>query len=142
MRQTEKIDIPIIKLFTDCETKQSVYKKIIELSSLLPPFSEEKKTENNRITGCQSVTFISHVVEENTLIWSGYSDALITKGLLYLLITFYNRKTPLEVLQKNPDFLQELQIAESLSMNRANGLNHMIQFFKKTALMELKKSAV
>ncbi|MEL7432200.1 MAG: SufE family protein [Chlamydiota bacterium] len=119
--------------FIDCPSKESIYRKVMELGKDLPPMDPKYKNHLSRVSGCQSETHIHPYTKNDQVFFEADSDALIAKGLAYLIITFYSGLTPKEILLTKPLFLEELGITSSLSMNRANGVAQMILFIQKSA---------
>lgn len=122
--------------FTQCLTKQEElkkiihtelspeerYSKIISFGNQLPPFPESERKEENRVTGCQSLTYLTGHLENQKMIFHGHSEALITKGLISIVLYVYQNETPQTILQCKPIFLNSLGILASLSPTRAHGL--------------------
>lgn len=121
-------------LFKNCTSPQEKYQKIIELGKQLPAFPEEKKISENIIQGCQSIVYFDSKLQNGKLFFSAYSDALISSGLAYLLITAYNDHSPEFILKTPPTFLQQLQINTSLTPGRSNGLASMFLRMQQDAL--------
>ncbi len=121
-------------LFVNCTTEEDRYKKIIELGALLKPLPPEFKVDVNCVHGCQSTLYLRSWVEKGKVFFEAESDALISRGLAYLLIVAYSGEEPEAVLKCPPDFLEELKITASLSPNRASGLYSMHLRMKQDAL--------
>lgn len=121
----------IIQEFSALGQWEDRYKKIIELGKALPPFPEELRTEQNIVKGCQSQVWLSAKLDEQGhMILHGYSDALIVKGLVGLLLKVYSGAAPAEVLTTPPEFLRALGFEGNLSPSRANGLHSMLKQIK------------
>jgi cysteine desulfuration protein SufE len=121
-------------LFSSCETEEQKYDKIIELGKHLDPFDPSYKTEDRRVTGCQSLMYLHSTKQEDKICFNASSDALISSGLAYLLIAVYSGETAETILKCPPNYLQELNITDSLTPNRANGLYSMHLKMKQEAL--------
>lgn len=107
------------------------YKKIIEMGKALAPMSEELKTEQNIVKGCQSQVWLhAGLNPQGQIELVGDSDALIVKGLVALLLNVYSGATPAEVLSTPPEFLRALGFEGNLSPSRANGLHSMLKQIK------------
>ena len=106
------------------------YEYLIELGKGLEPFPEEKKTEERLIKGCQSRVWLDCEVRDGCLWFTADSDAIITKGIISLLIDVYSGCTPEEIAGDDFSFLEEIGLRENLSPTRANGLVSMIQTIK------------
>ncbi|MBM3201522.1 MAG: SufE family protein [Chlamydiae bacterium] len=115
-------------------TSEEKYFKIISFGSRLSAFPPEEKKEENRITGCQSITFLIGQKEEGKIFFKAYSEALITKGVIALLIEVYQGQTPETILKCPPHFLQTLGIFASLSPTRAQGLKSFYEKMLKIAV--------
>ena len=106
------------------------YEYLIELGKGLEPFPEEKKTEERLIKGCQSRVWLDCEMRDGRLWFTADSDAIITKGIISLLIDVYSGCTPEEIAGDDFAFLEEIGLGENLSPTRANGLVSMIQTIK------------
>jgi cysteine desulfuration protein SufE len=110
------------------------YEYLIELGKSLEGLPEEKKTEDRLIKGCQSRVWLDTEYDGQHLNFSADSDALITRGIISLLVNVYSGCTPQEILQDNFSFLDTLGLRENLSPTRAGGLASMIETIRKKAL--------
>ena len=97
------------------------YEYVLWLAKKLPNLPEELRTERLKVKGCVSQVFVLGSFIEGKLQWQGYSDALITRGLLAFLIKGLNKLTPQEVLDINPSFIKATGLQGSLTPSRANG---------------------
>lgn len=105
------------------------------MGQALAPLADELKTDDVKVRGCQSqVWLVAKLNEAGNILFQADSDALIVKGLVALLIRFYNDRTPEEILNLQPEFLRELGFEANLSPSRANGLQAMIKQMKYYAL--------
>jgi len=118
-------------LFTDWMEK---YEYLIELGKALPPYPQEKKREENLIAGCQSRVWLHVQNEDGVLTFAADSDAIITKGIISLLINVFSGHTPNEILEANLYFIDQIGLREHLSPTRANGLLSMIKQIKMVAM--------
>ena len=109
------------------------YEYLIELGKALPPYPEEKKTDDRLIKGCQSRVWLDTQVESGTLVFTADSDAVITRGIISLLISVYSGRTPAEILSDDFAFLDAIGLRQNLSPTRANGLVSMIETIRKKA---------
>ncbi|MBO7603634.1 MAG: SufE family protein [Bacteroidales bacterium] len=123
----------IIDDFSLYEEWLDKYEYIIELGKALPPFPEELKTEDRLIKGCQSRVWLDCEVSGGVLVFRADSDAIITKGIISLLISVYSGQTPQEILNDDFSFLDALGLKENLSPTRAGGLASMIATIKAKA---------
>lgn len=125
-------------LFTDWMDK---YEYIIDLGKNLPLADEAAKRDENLIKGCQSRVWLQCSLEDGLLRFKADSDAIITKGIISLLIRVYDGHTPEEILSSNISFIEKIGLAENLSPTRANGLLSMINQIRAYALVYSKKDA-
>lgn len=119
------------ELFDDWMEK---YEHIIELGKDLPLIAEEHKTEDNLIKGCQSKVWVWAVYEDGKISFTGDSEAIITKGIIALLIRVLNNTSPEEILKADFEFINQIGLQDHLSPTRANGLLGMIKRLKELAL--------
>ena len=110
------------------------YEYLIELGKSVPKISDKNKNEDNIIKGCQSKVWL-HAEKENNLIkFYADSDAIITKGIISLLIRTFSNQNPSDIINANTDFIDKIGLRQHLSANRANGLNNMIKKIKYYAI--------
>ena len=109
------------------------YEYLIELGKNLGDFPEEKKTEDRLIKGCQSRVWLDCEVKDGRLFFTADSDAIITKGIISLLIGVYSGRTPEEIASDDFSFVEQIGLKENLSATRANGLVSMISTIKQLA---------
>ena len=121
----------VIEDFSLYEEWLDKYEYLIELGKALEPFPEEKKTEDLLIKGCQSRVWLESSLRDGKLFFRADSDALITKGIISLLVGVYSGATPAEIAADDFGFLQEIGLKENLSPTRANGLVAMVERIKE-----------
>ena len=109
------------------------YEYIIELGKKLDSFPENKKTDDRLIKGCQSRVWLDWEVKDGKLYFTADSDAIITKGIISLLISVYSGRSAEEIAGDDFSFLEKLGLKENLSPNRANGLESMVETIKRAA---------
>jgi len=109
------------------------YEYLIELGKNLEPYPEENKTEDKLIKGCQSRVWLDASVEDGKVFFKADSDAIITKGIISLLISVYSGRDPKEIAGDDFSFISEIGLKENLSPTRANGLVSMIDRIKAIA---------
>ncbi len=102
------------------------YEYIIELGKNLPPIDPAAKTDGHLIKGCQSRVWLDCRIKGDALEFTADSDAIITKGIISLLIRVYSGRTPREILSSDFSFIDRIGLKENLSPTRANGLVSMI----------------
>jgi cysteine desulfuration protein SufE len=103
------------------------YEYLIDLGRALPPFPEDRKTEENRIHGCQSQVWLRVEPRDGRLHFDGTSDAAIVSGLIAVLLRVYNDRKPQDILATPPDFIGALGFRDHLSPTRSNGLHAMLE---------------
>jgi cysteine desulfuration protein SufE len=133
-KQNEIIDD--FSLFEDWMQK---YEYIIELGKDLPLIEDSKKTEDRLIDGCQSKVWLDSTVVDGKMSLSADSDAIITKGIIGLLIRVLNNESPEDVAKADLFFIKEIGLQEHLSPTRANGLLSMVKKIKMNALTALSR---
>lgn len=118
--------------FDDWEDK---YKFVIDLGKELPDIADDLKTDENLIRGCQSQVWLSHHRHnDQTLEFLVDSDAFIVRGLINIVLSVYNHKTPKEILDFDIEgFFAELELLSHLSQTRGNGLRAMIAKIREIA---------
>lgn len=124
----------IISEFSLFDDWMDKYNYIIELGKTLPLIDEEFKTQQYVITGCQSKVWLHARLEDGKIIFTADSDAIITKGIVNLLIRVLSGHTPDEVLEADMAFVDAIGLKEHLSPTRSNGLTAMIKQMKLYAL--------
>lgn len=123
----------IIDDFGQFEEWLDKYEYLIELGKGLEEFPEEKKTEDRLIKGCQSRVWLDCEELDGRLWFTADSDAIITKGIISLLIDVYSGCTPEEIAEDDFGFIAEIGLKDNLSPTRANGLVSMIETLKSYA---------
>lgn len=121
-------------LFERCVTPEQKYEKIIELGRTLAPYPFAFKTSDYLVKGCQSVMYLHSQLINGKVHFQAYSEALISAGLVALLLLVYTDEPPEAILACSPRFLEELDIYHHLSPGRSNGLASLLQRMKKEAL--------
>ena len=121
----------IVEDFSQFDEWLDKYEYLIELGKNLEPFPEDKKTEDRLIKGCQSRVWLDCEEHDGRLWFTADSDAIITKGIISLLIDVYSGGTPEEIAADDFAFLEEIGLRENLSPTRANGLVSMIETIKR-----------
>jgi len=116
------------------------YEFIIEIGKELSVFEDRYKVEDNLIKGCQSRVWVQADFKNDIIQLSADSDAIITKGIIALLIRVLNNQKPEDILQAKLTFIKEIGLQEHLSPTRANGLLGMVKQIKTYALAYMAKS--
>ncbi len=110
------------------------YEYIIELGKNLPLIKEEYKVDENLIKGCQSKVWLQGEKDNDKIVFTADSDAILTKGIIAILIRVFSNQTPKDIIDAEMDFIDEIGLKEHLSPTRANGLVSMIKNIKMYAL--------
>ena len=134
MNTIEAIQHEIIEEFSLFEDWMQRYEYMIDLGKSLPLIDEAYKTEDNIIKGCQSKVWIHAALENDHLKFTADSDAIITKGIIALLIRVFSDQHPKAILEAHTDFIDKIGLKEHLSPTRANGLVSMIKQIKMYAV--------
>lgn len=124
----------IIDEFAIYDDWMDKYEYIIELGKDLPIIDESKKTDNRLIEGCQSRVWLDTEIEDGKMRFTADSDAIITKGIIGLLIRVLDKETPKAVATADLHFINEIGLHEHLSPTRSNGLASMVKKMKLNAL--------
>ena len=125
----------IIEDFTELEDWMDRYQLLIDMGSGMEPLAEEHKTEQNLIDGCQSRVWLHATKsDDGTLHFEADSDAVITRGIISLLIRALDGQTPKDILAADLSFIDAIGLKEHLSPTRSNGLTSMVKQMKMYAL--------
>ncbi|WP_297450063.1 SufE family protein [uncultured Alistipes sp.] len=124
----------IIEEFAVFDEWLDKYEYLIELSRELPAIDEKKRTEQYVIKGCQSRVWVDAELRDGKIYYTADSDAIITKGIIALLIRILSGRTPQEIAGADLYFIDRIGLRENLSPTRANGLLAMIKQMKLYAL--------
>jgi cysteine desulfuration protein SufE len=133
--ESEQEVIEEFEVFDDWMEK---YEHIIELGKELPIIDSNYKTDENLIKGCQSRVWVWGEIVDNHLSFTADSDAIITKGIIALLIRVLNHQKPEDVVKAELTFIKVIGLQEHLSPTRANGLLGMVNHIKTIALQHIK----
>ena len=134
METIKEIQDEIIAEFCDFDDWLDRYQLLIDLGSEQEPLPVECKTDNNLIEGCQSRVWLQADYIDGKVHFCAESDAMIVKGIVSLLIKVYSGRTPDEILDNEPYFVEAIGLKEHLSPTRSNGLVAMIKQMKLYAL--------
>ena len=130
----ETIQNELIDEFSMFDDWMERYEYMIELGKSLPLIDAKYKTDENIIKGCQSKVWLHSEFKNDKVIFSADSDAIITKGMVAILVRVFSNQSPQEILSANTDFIDAIGLKEHLSPTRANGLVSMIKQIKMYAL--------
>ena len=133
MNTLEEAKAAVVEEFSVFDEWLDKYEYLIELGKNLEVFPVELKTDDRLIKGCQSRVWLDVRAEDGRLFFRADSDAIITKGIISLLIQVYNGRTAEEILGDDFSFVESIGLRENLSPTRANGLNSMIETIRKEA---------
>ena len=131
-----EIQEEIIDEFAMFEDWMERYEHLIELGKSLPMIDPQYKVDENIIKGCQSKVWLHSELQGNTIQYTADSDAILTKGLVALLLRVFNNQTPENILSANTHFIDEIGLKEHLSPTRANGLVSMLKQIKMYAIAQ------
>lgn len=127
----------IIDEFAIYDDWMDKYEYIIELGKELPIIADELKTEDRLIKGCQSRVWLHADLDDGKMKFSADSDAIITKGIIALLIRVLNEEKPEDIAKSELKFIKEIGLQEHLSPTRSNGLVSMVKKMKMESLKKL-----
>lgn len=130
----KEIQDEIVDEFSMFDDWMQRYEYIIELGKSLPLIEEQYKTEDNIIQGCQSKVWVHAELDGDKVVFTADSDAILTKGIIAILIRAFSNQKASAILDANTDFIDEIGLKEHLSPTRANGLVSMIKKLKMYAL--------
>jgi len=130
----KEIQEEIIDEFSMFEDWMERYEYIIELGKAIPLIEAQYQTDDNIIKGCQSKVWLHAEENEGKIEFTANSNAILTKGIIALLLRVFSEQTPQDILDTNLYFIDEIGLKEHLSPTRANGLVSMIKQLKLYAL--------
>ena len=138
MSGIQEIQAEIVEDFAMFDDWMQKYEYLIDLGKELDPIDKKYKTEDNLIKGCQSRVWLHVEYTDGRIIYTADSDAIMTKGIVAILINVLSGQTPSEISTAKLDFINEIGLKEQLSPTRANGLVSMIKQMKLYALSYIK----
>lgn len=124
----------VVEEFAMFEDWMQRYEYMIELGKSLPLIDEKYKIDENLIKGCQSKVWVHAELKGDQLVFTADSDAIITKGIVAILIRVFSNQHPSEIIEADTKFIDEIGLKEHLSPTRANGLVSMIKQLKMYAI--------
>jgi cysteine desulfuration protein SufE len=130
----QEIQDEIVDEFSMFEDWMQRYEYIIDLGKSLPLIDEQFKTEDNIIKGCQSKVWVHAEQQGEKVVFTSDSDAILTKGIIAILIRAFSNQKAADILEANTDFIDKIGLKEHLSPTRANGLVSMVKKIKMYAL--------
>lgn len=133
-KSLQEAENEVVDTFSMYDEWLDKYEYLIDLGKNLEAYTEEYKTEDKLIKGCQSRVWLDYKVQDGRIYFKADSDAIITKGIISLLISVYSGRTPEEIASSDFSFIEKIGLKENLSPTRANGLASMIATIKAVAL--------
>lgn len=133
-KSLQEAENEVVDTFSMYDEWLDKYEYLIDLGKNLEAYPEECKTEDKLIKGCQSRVWLDYKVQDGMIYFKADSDAIITKGIISLLISVYSGRTPEEIASSDFGFIEKIGLKENLSPTRANGLASMIATIKAVAL--------
>ncbi|WBU90832.1 SufE family protein [Cellulophaga omnivescoria] len=130
----KEIQEEIVDEFSMFDDWMQRYEYMIDLGKSLPLIDEQYKTDDNIIKGCQSKVWVHADLEGDKLSFTADSDAIITKGIIAILIRAFSGQHPKDIIDADTSFIDEIGLKEHLSPTRANGLVSMIKQIKMYAI--------
>lgn len=124
----------LVEEFSIFDDWMDKYEHLIELGKSLPLIDPALKSDDKLIKGCQSKVWLHAELKNNHVVFTADSDAIITKGIIAVLIRVFSDQTPQEIMQADMQFIDEIGLKEHLSPTRANGLVSMIKQMKLYAV--------
>ena len=130
----ENLQENLIKDFSFFEDWTQKYEYMIDLSKTLDKMDNKLKSDKNLIKGCQSKVWLHANFSNGKINFLADSEAIITRGIIAILLLIFNNKTPNEIIKSDLGFIEKIGLKEHLSPNRANGLFSMIKQIKFYAI--------
>lgn len=137
MESLEEAKNAVIDEFSMYDEWLDKYEYLIDLGKNLEPYPESSKTDEKLIKGCQSRVWLDYTMRDGRLYFTADSDAIITKGIISLLIGVYSGRTPAEIAADDFSFINQIGLKENLSPTRSNGLVSMIETIRSEAAKNL-----
>ncbi|PRP67848.1 SufE family protein [Nonlabens agnitus] len=134
MSSIKEIQEEIVDEFAMFDDWMQRYEYMIDLGKSLPIIDEQYKDEDHIIKGCQSKVWVHADLDQDKVVFTADSDAIITKGIIAILIRAWSNQKPQDILEADTDFIDEIGLKEHLSPTRANGLVSMIKQLKMYAV--------
>lgn len=134
MNTIKEIQEEIVDEFAMFDDWMQRYEYMIDLGKTLPKIDEQHKDDEHIIKGCQSKVWVHADLDEDKVKFTADSDAIITKGIIAILIRAWSNQKPQDIIDANTDFIDQIGLKEHLSPTRANGLVSMIKQLKMYAI--------
>lgn len=132
-KSLSEVENDVVEEFSMFDEWLDKYEYLIELGKSLDVYPEASKTEDKLIKGCQSRVWVDYYVKDGRIFFTADSDAIITRGIISLLIKIYSGRTPAEILSSDFSVIDRIGLRENLSPTRANGLVSMISRIREVA---------
>lgn len=127
MSNIAEIQAELVEEFEIFDDWMARYEYVIDLGKQLPEFSDDWKTDDNKIHGCQSQVWLNMQMQNGKLHIDGISDASIVAGLVAIVLRVYSDQAPQDILNAKPDFIADIGFTDHLSPTRSNGLHAMLR---------------
>jgi cysteine desulfuration protein SufE len=134
----QQVQQQIIEDFSLFDDWMDRYRFLIDLGRALPPYPDDLRTDAWRVKGCINRAWLHGEARDGHIHYQASSESEIVAGLIALLLKVYSGRTPQEIIDNPPDFLQKIGVWENITSNRINGLNGMIGLIQSVARAELK----
>lgn len=134
IKTLKEAEAEVVDSFSMYDEWLDKYEYLIDLGKNLAPYPDSSKTDDRLIKGCQSRVWLDYQMKDGKLWFTADSDAIITKGIISLLVSIYSGRTPEEIASSDFSFIEKIGLKENLSPTRANGLASMIATIKAVAL--------
>ena len=135
----KEIQAEIVDEFSMFDDWDERYQYVIDLGKTLPLADEQYKTDENIIKGCQSKVWLHGEQQGDNIVFTADSDAILTKGIIAVLIRVFSNQSPADILEADVAFIDEIGLKEHLSPTRANGLVSMVKQIKMYAIAQQTK---
>ena len=130
----QEVESDVVDEFSMFDEWLDKYEYLIELGKSLKSYPETDKTDDRLIKGCQSRVWLDYKIKDGRILFNADSDAIITKGIISLLIRIYSGRTPEEIMSSDFSVVDKIGLKENLSPTRANGLVSMIARIREIAV--------
>ncbi len=130
----QEVQDKIVEDFSIFDDWMDKYQQLIELGKDLPPIDEKKRIDTYMIKGCQSKVWLDGELKEGKIYFTADSDAIITKGIVALLVSVLSGRTPKEIIEADLYFIDKIGLKENLSPTRSNGLVAMVKQMRMYAI--------
>ena len=134
MQSDNKID-GLLERFNAHDDWEERYAELIKFGKEFSELDEKYQVEKFKVNGCQSQVWLHPRLKDGKIEFQASSDAVLVKGIISLLVYVYTDRSPDEILNLKPDFLDQLGVREHLSMNRSNGIMHMLKKIQTYAIL-------